>query len=628
MVSLRLSVVVVAPVLALCAGSAHAATPDERRLAERYAPVVALKTQREPCRSGEGFRPVPVDLVLGRGDVSLFRGIGRRYQRLVRAPEARDLAGKGADHYVDLPGHPVTERCDYQRWFARIGARAPNVVYAHVAREEGRPDRIALQYWLYYVYNDFNDKHESDWETIQLHFDAPSVSGALRSEPVEAFYSEHRGAGYSTWEGGDLERLGTHLVTYVAAGSHANYFRSSLWLGRDASEDLGCDDATGPSTRIRPRVVVVPTRVRTNERQLAWLAYRGHWGQREAGINNGPTGPNAKKQWTQPFSWAETVARDPGFAVGDAEVTGLAASEVFCSGVTTTSELLDAFYASRELVLGVLGLLVALLGASAVATRWRPAQLRPLEQRRSAGQILRVALKVFRLDWRTLLLVSVLVLPLALGAVVAAHVLLGVGLVGKLVDLIGRDAHLTVHVDVLLTIAIQVAALAVAVAATTIVVYSLRLGGRRLDTRESYAVVAHRATPLAGVLLRVAGIPLLLTLTVVGIPFAVWYLGRSAVAVPVCVIERRGARASIRRSADLVRGSLARASLLTTLVVVVALLAGPLIGATLLLGLDLSPLLANGLGALVTAALMPVVGIVLTLLFLDLRSRQEAAGSA
>jgi hypothetical protein len=58
--------------------------------------------------------------------------------------------------------------------------------------------------------------------------------------------------------------------------------------------------------------------------------------------------------------------------------------------------------------------------------------------------------------------------------------------------------------------------------------------------------------------------------------------------------------------------------------VLVALLAGPLLGAALLLGADLSPLLANVLGALVTAGLMPLVGIVLTLLFLDLRSRHGA----
>ncbi len=624
----RLPVLLIAVAAVLSSGDARAATPQEQRLAERYAPVVALKKQREICRSGEGFRPVLVDVVLGRRDVSLFRGVGRSYERVLRAPEAGDLAGRrGSDHYVDLPGDPVTERCRYQRWFARIGANAPTAVYAHVATEEGHAGRLALQYWLYYVYNDFDDKHESDWEMIQLHFDAASVADALRSDPVEVLYSQHRGAGSSEWDGGELERVGTHPVTYPGAGSHANYFRSSIWLGRNTSEDVGCDDATGPSTRLRPRVVVLPTRVDRRASELAWLAYKGHWGQREASVNDGPLGPNANEQWTKPFSWAETVGRNPAFAVGDSEAVGLDASEVFCSGITGTSDLLDAFYASRGLVLAAVGLVLVLLGAAALATRWRPAPLRPLEQQRSSGQIVRVSLRLFRLDWGTLLLVSVLILPFALAAVVAAHALLGLGAVDGLVDAIGRDAHLTVHVNVLLTVAIQVAALAVAVAATTLVVYSLRLGERRLDTRESYGLVAHRAAPLAGVLLRVAGIPLLLTLTVVGIPLAIWYLGRTAVAIPACVIERLGAAGSIRRSGDLIPGNLGRVTLLTAVVVTVALLTGPLLGAVLLLGLDLPPLLANGLGALVTAALMPVVGIVLTLLFLDLRARRETTAA-
>jgi hypothetical protein len=628
MPSIRSSAAALAAVAATFASDALAATPAEQQLAERHAPVVALKTQRELCGSGEGFRPVLVDVVLGRRDVSLFRGAGRRYERLLRGPDGADLARRGLDHYVDLPGHPVTGRCGYQRWFARIGAGAPSAVYAHIARERGHPGRLALQYWLYYVYNDFNDKHESDWEMIQLHFDTSSVAEALEREPVEVVYSQHKGAGAAPWAGGVLERVGTHPVTYPGAGSHANYFRPGIWLGRDASEALGCDDATGPSTRVRPKVVVLPTEAGAADAGLGWLAYAGHWGQRETGFNDGPTGPNAKKQWTQPFTWAEAVQRNKSHAVGGSDVAGLAAGEVFCSGITASSELLDAFYASRVAVLAVAGALLVLLVGAAVLTRWRPAPLRPLDQRRSAGQVVRVSLAVYRLDWRTFLVVSALVLPVAICAVVSARALLGLGIVGDTLDAVGREAHLTVHLGVLVTIAIQVAALALAIAATTLVVHSLRTGERRIDTRASYALVGRHAAPLAGVLLRVAGIPLLLTLTVVGIPVAVWYLGRTAVAVPACVIEGLGARRSIGRSVELVRGSLGRVSVLTGLVVLVALLAGPLLGAVLLLESNLSPPLANGVGVLVTAGLMPVVGIVLTLLFFDLRSRRAEVAAA
>ena len=34
------------------------------------------------------------------------------------------------------------------------------------------PGKLAVQYWFYYTFNDFTDKHESDWEMAQVDFDA------------------------------------------------------------------------------------------------------------------------------------------------------------------------------------------------------------------------------------------------------------------------------------------------------------------------------------------------------------------------------------------------------------------------------------------------------------------------
>lgn len=112
-------------------------------------------------------------------------------------------------------------------------------------------------------------------------------------------------------------------------------------------------------------------------------------------------------------------------------------------------------------------------------------------------------------------------------------------------------------------------------------------------------------------------------MTIVGLPIAVWYLGRTAVAVPACVLEDLDARAAIRRSKQLVGRNFWRVSALTTLTVAVALFVGPLVGALVLLETHLPVLLANLIGVGVSAALMPVVGITITLLFLDLRLRES-----
>ena len=607
-----------------CADATAAQAP-EQQLAARYAPVVALKKQRRLCGKGEGYRPVLVDVVLGRADVSLFDGSGGRYRRLRRAPTAANLFAGPFEHYLDLPGHPVTGACSYERWFKRIGATAPNAVYAHVAKERGRPGRLALQYWLYYVFNDYNDKHESDWEMIQLHFDARTVEEALRRPPTEVLYSQHEGAERAGWGERKLEKVGrTHVVTYPGAGSHANYFRNALWLGRSASEGLGCDDSTAPSRRVNPRAVVLPTRGKENA-PSAWTTFEGHWGQRERGFNNGPLGPNAKLQWTQPFTWAERVERDRSFNIARTEHAGVDASAFFCSGVTAASDLLDAIYGSKWAAVAALVALLALLALVVFGTRWRPAPVRPLEQRRAAGQILRVSVDVYRLDWRSLFVISALAFPLAFFGALAVHLLLTLGWGQDLVWAVGRETLLTVHVYALALTAVQAAILGLSVAATAVVVRSLRLGEERVGTIGAYELAAHRAGSLAGVLLRVVGIPLLLATTIVGLPVAIWYLGRTVVALPACVIEGLDARAAILRSKQLVGRHFWRVSALTTLTVAAALLVGPLVGAVVLLRTDLSVWPANLIGLAVSAALLPLVGIVVTLLFFDLRMRGRDA---
>ena len=48
-------------------------------------------------------------------------------------------------------------------------------MYARVVGEPAHPGQLALQYWFFYVFNDYNDKHEGDWEMIQLDF-APRIA--------------------------------------------------------------------------------------------------------------------------------------------------------------------------------------------------------------------------------------------------------------------------------------------------------------------------------------------------------------------------------------------------------------------------------------------------------------------
>ena len=115
---------------------------------------------------------------------------------------------------------------------------------------------------------------------IQLVFDAGSAEEALETEPVEVGYSQHEGAERAEWGDDKLEVVdGTHPVVYPAAGSHANFFSDSLFLGRAAETGVGCDDTTGPHDE-RPRAVDLE-RPGSRAGAFPWIAFEGRWGERQ-----------------------------------------------------------------------------------------------------------------------------------------------------------------------------------------------------------------------------------------------------------------------------------------------------------------------------------------------------------
>ena len=132
----------------------------------------------------------------------------------MKAPTAADLYGKEGEYYLDFPGNPLKPGCDYEKWFNEIAEGKPTTAYAHIVEENGK---LALQYWFYYPFNDWNNKHESDWEMIQLVFDAPTAEEALKVDPEIVGYSQHEGAESATWDEEKLEKRGDHPIVYPGA---------------------------------------------------------------------------------------------------------------------------------------------------------------------------------------------------------------------------------------------------------------------------------------------------------------------------------------------------------------------------------------------------------------------------
>jgi hypothetical protein len=324
----------------------------EQELANRFAPVIILQRQDFPCDpDGEPYLPAPVDVVFADDAVVLRQG---PQQDPVTSPvENADLFALPDDFATDFPGKPRTPGCDYESHFKAVMGDQPPVIYASVATEAGKPG-IALQYWFFYYFNDFNNLHEGDWEMIQLHFAADSVEEALAEEPVAVAFAQHSGGETANWDAPKLEREGTRPIVYASSGSHASYFGPGLWLGwgQDGS-GLGCDVTNGDPVRIDPEVRLIPATVNGKDDPFAWVTFSGHWGERETWVYDGPTGPAFKRQWTTPVSWMGDLRAD-SIRVSAAGIVGPAPTDIFCAAVENGSTLFTLFTPYPLLVIGII----------------------------------------------------------------------------------------------------------------------------------------------------------------------------------------------------------------------------------------------------------------------------------
>jgi hypothetical protein len=186
---------------------------DEQALAARFAPIL---------RQHATERFLPIDRGGFVSATVLKYRVGRRTGVLLpaavlsRLPESLKLCPIPRCHFfLDIP--KVSERSKVRRYVdvqQRVLSKAGPTVYWHILRYDDEQD-IAVQYWFLYLFNNFENQHEADWEQITIRLDG-------ERKPVEAFYSSHESGRTELWQ--DTRKIGEHPIVYAAGGSHANYF--------------------------------------------------------------------------------------------------------------------------------------------------------------------------------------------------------------------------------------------------------------------------------------------------------------------------------------------------------------------------------------------------------------------
>jgi hypothetical protein len=278
--------------------------PDAERLARRFAPALVIAPDDQA--------PRPVELFLDRAYLVYRDGERHALQTVATASALAGLADQ-PEAFLALP--PAVDDAAAQRRLyeqAIAGDRAgryPVTAYAGVHCDATNPalnGHTVIQYWLFYLYNDATNKHEGDWELIQV------VLGP-DNRPQFAAYAQHNSYTWRDWsevlvETGADERdpdgAGEHPRVYVARGSHASYFQY-------APGGYGGDTVVDGREFIIPCVRMLPVDGDADPTVFGWLRFPGAWGEPPAaggcpGCQRGPSGPafnSGGAKWKNPLQW-------------------------------------------------------------------------------------------------------------------------------------------------------------------------------------------------------------------------------------------------------------------------------------------------------------------------------------
>lgn len=220
-----------------------------------------------------------------------LEGVARLDLGYLGGPTYADGQPAHAGDYLDESGG---SHADDALAIRRLAGRE-QVVYGRAASSG---ERLWLQYWLFYYYNDKGfleaGRHEGDWEIVQLRIGAGG-------SPDAATYGRHGEGERASWA--EVERRrggeGEAPVVYCARGSHAALLRPGTHPAPAVPDH---NDGLGPCSR--PRLVEIGAEAPD------WVRWPGRWGstrRREAFEGDSPRGPAQQAEWQYPAEFHATA---------------------------------------------------------------------------------------------------------------------------------------------------------------------------------------------------------------------------------------------------------------------------------------------------------------------------------
>ena len=242
------------------------------------------------------------------------RATGRRWTTVQESADRhRHRRAPPTASTSNLEGTALGDTCVYAKAFEKLveEGKAPAVTYAHIARE---PDHsgFVLQYWFFWYFNQFNDLHEGDWEGMQLSFEAETTTAARWTKNrAKSSSSSTPAASAPAGKTRKVQKEGTHPIVYPAAGSHATFYDSAVYVenGQHGS-GVGCDNTTEPLRELRPTAGSDAGRRRRKAARSPGSPTTAAGANGKRASTTARPGRRRRRSGSEPFAWMAEAADD------------------------------------------------------------------------------------------------------------------------------------------------------------------------------------------------------------------------------------------------------------------------------------------------------------------------------
>jgi hypothetical protein len=195
-----------------------------KQLAEKYSPILCY-------HQDEGFFVSNVEAFLDYAnyiDPNSYHVVSYGQNLSKNLPVGHERSYVSIDLLAIAPKYAVTQELEKIKDWYKTAILAhpqeyPMTVYYHI-RDEDRERYAYITYWFFYVFNDFANNHQGDWEGIILELDKNNNYEVRR---VGA--SAHILSFYEPWGAVRKDQATGRPLIFVGRGSHGSYFSRRVW---------------------------------------------------------------------------------------------------------------------------------------------------------------------------------------------------------------------------------------------------------------------------------------------------------------------------------------------------------------------------------------------------------------